>query len=216
MGASVPAGAERAPRWRDGDARLEPCVGRQALARARDTIAAFAPLDERQRAERGRILAFVDSHPDALLRTCAAGHLTSSVLLLDASGARALLTLHAKLGRWLQLGGHCDGDGNLAGAALREAREESGMAGLAIDPFPIDLDVHVIPARPSEASHEHLDVRFLSFAPPGALGAAGAAPRATRESRELRWVGAAELAGLAVDDSLTRLYALAERRLARS
>lgn len=173
------------------------------LARARATIEAWRPRDGRQREARAFVLDWIDGHPDALLRSCLEGHLTASTLLLDARGERALLTLHGKLGRWLQLGGHCDGDGNLAGSALREGLEESGIPGLEIDPELIDLDCHRIPARPGEPEHWHLDARFLTRAP------AGAEPRLGPESKALRWFAPEELAAVTRDDSVERLFALA-------
>jgi 8-oxo-dGTP pyrophosphatase MutT (NUDIX family) len=172
------------------------------LARARATLAAYTARDAQQREARDFVLAWMDAHPDALWRSCLEGHLTASALVLEASGERALLTLHKKLGRWLQLGGHCDGDGNLAGSALREAREESGIQGLRVEPVPIDLDCHRIPAREGEPEHWHLDTRFLVRAPPGAVA------RRSVESRELRWVTPAELTALSSDDSVRRLFAL--------
>ena len=173
------------------------------LALARATIERYVARDEAQAAARARILAFVDAHPrDAHLRTTLEGHLTASALVVDARGERALLTFHAKLGRWLQLGGHCDGDANLARAALREAEEESGIVGLAIDPEPIDLDVHSIPARKGEPEHFHHDVRFVVRAPEGARA------RASAESLDLRWFAPAEIATLDTDDSVRRLFAL--------
>jgi 8-oxo-dGTP pyrophosphatase MutT (NUDIX family) len=173
------------------------------LAHARALLADLRPRDPAQAAIRERMLAFVDAHPNALLRSCLAGHLTASALVLDAAGERALLTLHAKLGRWLQLGGHCDGDANLPGVALRECREESGIEGLAIDPCPIDLDLHLIPARPGEPEHWHLDTRFLVRAPAAAL------PRPGAGSRELRWFTPGQLSALEGDESVRRLFRLA-------
>jgi 8-oxo-dGTP pyrophosphatase MutT (NUDIX family) len=110
------------------------------------------------------------------------------------------LTHHRKLGRWLQLGGHCDGDANLARAALREAIEESGIEDLRVDPTPIDVDVHAIPERGAEPRHLHLDTRFLVVAPAGALESAGA------ESLALRWFDPAELEDVPTDDSVRRLF----------
>jgi 8-oxo-dGTP pyrophosphatase MutT (NUDIX family) len=146
---------------------------------------------------------FVRAHPDCFERACVDGHLTASAWIVSHDHTSFLLTHHAKLGRWLQLGGHLDGDGNLARSALREALEESGIEDLAIDPTPLDLDAHRIPARPGEPEHWHLDVRFVAHAPEGAVA------QATAESHELRWVTGAELAELATDDSVRRLFLLA-------
>ena len=173
------------------------------LDRARAAIDAYSPRDPQQAEARERMLAFVDEHPDALLRTCLEGHLTASALVIDARGERGLLTLHRKLARWLQVGGHCDGDANLAGVALREALEESGLVELAIDPTPVDLDVHRIPARPGEPEHWHLDTRFLIRA------CADEQLRVSAESKELRWFAPEKLATIETDDSVRRLFRLA-------
>jgi 8-oxo-dGTP pyrophosphatase MutT (NUDIX family) len=162
---------------------LEPV---RELAAARGILVAYDAWSDAQAAERGRMLAFVDEHPDALLRTCTTGHLTAATLLVDAAGERCLLTHHAKLHRWLQFGGHCDGDGNLVHVALREATEESGIEGLVVDPRPIDVDVHAIPARPGEPEHLHLDTRFLVWAPEGAREVVSA------ESNALGWFDVAD------------------------
>ena len=95
-----------------------------------------------------------------------AGHFTGSAWLVDRSGARVLLTHHRKLGRWLQLGGHADGDADLARVALREAEEESGLTGLTLEPGLFDLDRHWIPARPDVPAHWHYDARFVVRAGP--------------------------------------------------
>lgn len=188
--------------WRADDPRLAPS---DDLALARGVLERYLPRDASQRAERERMLAFVDAHPlDAHRRSLQVGHLTASALLVDRARGAALLTHHKKLGRWLQLGGHCDGDANLAGVALRECVEESGIAELSIAPEPIDLDVHAIPARPGEPEHLHLDTRFVVFAPPHAR------TTASDESHELRWVRPDELPALelATDGSVRRLFAL--------
>jgi len=183
-----------------GDPRL---ARREDLGAVRELLLAFEPRDEHQAGERARMLVFAAEHPDALLRTCLAGHFTASGLVLDARGEHALLTHHRKLGRWLQLGGHADGDGNLAAVALREATEESGIAGLRVDPRPVDLDVHAIPARGAEPEHLHLDLRFQVHAPPGAREVA------SDESHALAWFAPGGLSGLELDDSVLRLFRLA-------
>ena len=121
------------------------------------------------------------------------GHFTGSALVATPSLDRVLLTLHAKLNRWLQLGGHADGDPRLDEVAMREAREESGLEELHFLPYgsvfdrppsdsPIfDLDIHLIPARKTEPEHAHYDARFLIIANrPEAIAI-------SHESHELRW-----------------------------
>lgn len=92
------------------------------------------------------------------------GHFTASSWLVDRAGARVLLTHHRKLGRWLQLGGHADGERDLGQAALREAEEESGLAGLRLAPGIFDLDRHWIPEHKGVPGHWHYDVRYIVHA----------------------------------------------------
>jgi 8-oxo-dGTP pyrophosphatase MutT (NUDIX family) len=151
---------------------------------------------------------FAADHPDAVHRTCAEGHFTGSALVLDASGAGTALLFHRKLQRWLQPGGHADGDANLAAVALREAREETGLRGLRVDPVPVDLDIHRV-APPGDAPHLHLDVRFLVVAPPGAT------LLANHESEQLEWFHDVELVDLDLDEGTHRLIRAARARFAR-
>jgi 8-oxo-dGTP pyrophosphatase MutT (NUDIX family) len=143
---------------------------------------------------------FLATHPLAFERADSSGHFTGSAWLVDARGERVLLTLHRKLGRWLQLGGHADGDTDLARVALREAEEESGLGGLVVEPVPFDLDRHRIPARGDEPEHWHYDVRYVVRATAGEDFVVSA------ESRALAWRGVGELAAdAAADASLRRM-----------
>ena len=155
--------------------------------------------------EQDRILELLDTRADPLDRTCRPGHLTGSALVVDPSDRRILVLFHSKLRRWLQPGGHADGDADLARVALREAVEETGSTGLRVVEPAVDLDVHLVDP-PAEDPHEHHDVRFLVLAPPGSV------PIGNHESEALRWVAVADLPSLGADTGLCRL---ADRALAR-
>ena len=161
-------------------------------------VAAALPTSSDSMAAQTQILDFITTHDDALHRTCLTGHLTGSALVVDDTRTRVLLLLHAKLGRWLQPGGHADGEGHLGTVALTEAWEETGVEGLQLLGPAVDCDVHTIPERGDEPEHLHLDVRYLVLAPPDAQ------VRGNHESHGLRWVGLDELPRLATDDSLVR------------
>lgn len=169
------------------------------LAEARRQVAQADLVGDEQQAVRDSVLAFIDEHPDALERTCAAGHLTGSAIVVDHDRCRFLLLHHRKLDRWLQPGGHADGDGDLGGVALREAVEETGIDDLRLVTPALDVDVHPIPARGDEPAHLHLDLRFL------VLGGPGADPVGNHESRAVRWVDLAELDRYDAEGELRRL-----------
>ncbi len=114
------------------------------------------------------MLRFLRSTPDCFERSNKEGHFTGSAWLVNPAGDKALLTLHRKLKRWMQTGGHADGDTNLLGVALREATEESGIGGICpVSEEIFDIDIHEIPGRPAakETAHLHYDVRYLLRAP---------------------------------------------------
>lgn len=147
-----------------------------------------------------RTRAFVQSHPDCLWRTCVPGHLTGSAWVIDRGRTRTLLTHHRKLGKWLQLGGHADGDPDLPQVALREAREESGLRGLVLaDTALFDVDCHVIPARPGEPEHVHYDLRFIVEADPGEPLVMSA------ESKALAWIELAAMSDHNPEASMMRM-----------
>lgn len=130
----------------------------------------------------------LDDPLDPYRRERVAGHLTASAWLVSPDGARLLMTHHRKLDRWLQLGGHADGERDLATAALREAQEESGLDGLVVEPGIFDLDRHWIPVHRDVPAHWHYDVRYVVRA------TAGEAFVVSDESHALAWRSIAELA----------------------
>ncbi|OJZ72998.1 NUDIX hydrolase [Mycobacterium paraffinicum] len=137
--------------------------------------------DAEQDSLRHAVLAFVLARPDACLRECVPGHVTASALVLDHAGDRVLLTLHPRLGRWVQLGGHCDDDdGDIVAAALREATEESGVDGLRIEPRLAAVHVHPVTCSLGVPTC-HLDLQFVARAP------AGARIAISDESEDLQW-----------------------------
>jgi 8-oxo-dGTP pyrophosphatase MutT (NUDIX family) len=130
---------------------------------------------------RHAVSAFLDARDDACRRECVPGHITASALVLDDSGSRVLLTLHPRLGRWVQLGGHCEpDDDDIVAAALREATEESGVDGLRIDPGLAAIHVHGLTCSLGVPTR-HLDLQFVACAP------AGAQIAVSDESVDLRW-----------------------------
>jgi 8-oxo-dGTP pyrophosphatase MutT (NUDIX family) len=170
------------------------------LAESRAAVLGARRGEASHEASREAILAFIDEHPDALQRSCSVGHLTGSALVVDPGTRRVLLLFHTKVQRWLQPGGHADGDANLAHVALREAAEETGIQGLRVVTPAIDLDVHVFHnAAGTEPDHLHLDVRHLVLAP------VGAKPIANHESEGLRWVAIEDLAALGADPGTIRM-----------
>ncbi|MFI5944726.1 NUDIX domain-containing protein [Streptomyces sp. SID4919] len=139
-------------------------------------------------------LAHLSAHPDGVWKSCEDGHVTASALVVDPERDRVLLTLHGKIHKWLQMGGHCEpSDATLADAALREAAEESGVEGLRLlRGGPVRLDRHATPCA------WHLDVQYAAIAP------AGAVESISDESLDLRWFGYDEVAKVA-DESVVRL-----------
>lgn len=134
------------------------------------------------------------------------GHFTGGVWLVSADGQRLLMTHHRKLGRWLQLGGHADGDTDMARVTLKEAEEESGLSGLEIEAGQIfDLDRHWIPERKDVPGHWHYDVRYVVHARGGEDFVV------SEESLDLGW---REIAPMA-DDSDESLARMARKWLAR-
>lgn len=161
-----------------------------------------------QAAVREGFFALLAARPDATRRACAPGHITASTVLLDHDRRRVLLTLHPRVGAWVQLGGHCeDSDVSLVAAAAREALEESGIPGIEIDPEPIDLDVHAITCSLGIPTR-HFDVRFVGVTPPGAKAVMSA------ESDDLRWFELDQLPDN-IAAELPELIRRAARRIAR-
>jgi 8-oxo-dGTP pyrophosphatase MutT (NUDIX family) len=129
-----------------------------ALAEALHRYAAIWPGEAATAAE---FLALLSDPEDPFVRARLAGHYTGSAWLVNAAGTHLLMTHHRKLDRWLQPGGHADGERDLAAVALKEAEEESGLRDLVVEPEIFDLDRHWIPERGNVPGHWHYDARYI-------------------------------------------------------
>lgn len=143
---------------------------------------------------------FVRSQPECFERTLSIGHVTGSAWIVTPDGSEVLLTHHRKLDRWLQLGGHADGDPDVIAVALKEAREESGLEEFELLGDGIfDLDIHPIPARKNEPEHLHYDVRYVFRATGPTVFTV------SEESHDLRWVPVEEVQTLTTEESMLRM-----------
>lgn len=176
-----------------------------------DMLGRYESLYPQEGSVAARIRQLVESRADCFERSCRPGHVTASAWVTTPTRDRCLLVHHRKLNRWLQPGGHADGQTDVPAAALREAIEESGLTNLRLHHgdatvTPLDLDVHDIPARYDavgnlvEEGHEHHDVRFLVIAH-GDLS-----PQVSDESHDVRWFTAVELHAATHEESVLRLW----------
>jgi 8-oxo-dGTP pyrophosphatase MutT (NUDIX family) len=166
----------------------------------RRSLRAYRPLDSREAGHLRCLLAFVENEPRCFERSLQTGHITGSAWLVDRSGKSVLLTHHRKLGKWLQLGGHADGNPDVLAVALREAAEESGLSDIvSVSNEIFDVDVHEIPAAAGMPAHLHYDVRF-------ALQAAGSREfLVSEESHALRWISIKKVHEITSEESMLRM-----------
>lgn len=175
-----------------------------------ELLAAHHPTDAKEADDLRTMRDFAASLPEPFSRAQWPAHFTGSAVVVTPDGARVCLVLHAKLQRWLQPGGHADAadGGSMEATALREAREETGCEVVLhpTAPRPLDVDVHVIPARKTDPEHRHLDVRYLVVATnPDALA------HDPNESHGAQWLTWEEALARADEAPLRRLLEKARR-----
>ena len=182
-------------------------------------LAGHQASEPREELDRVRMLRFAHAHPNPFDRTIREGHFTGSGLVMSEDGGSVLLLHHAKLHRWLQPGGHGEA-GEHAGeeVASREVAEETGLEPRLhrAAPRPFDVDIHTIPARKGDPSHEHLDLRYLFIADP----AAGLREEALEDGAliagpALRWFPTGDALGMDLDPGLKRMIIKARTILER-
>ena len=154
---------------------------------------------------------FINSESGCFDRSLVIGHITGSAWVVNATGCEVLLTHHRKLDRWLQLGGHADGESDVLGVAMKEAEEESGLTDFTqVGDGIFDIDIHLIPERKGEPAHFHYDVRYV-------LRANGCLDfTVSEESHDLRWVKLEEVKTLTTESSMMRMVAKWSKQLANT
>lgn len=171
--------------------------------------------------DRIRMIAFAQAHPNPFDRSIPEGHFTGSGLVMSADGSKVLLLYHRKLKRWLQPGGHGEANEDRGEVvASREVAEETGLEPRLhpTAPRPFDVDIHTIPARGTEAAHEHLDLRYLFLADPGETlrGEGGETTQAPTGEPSLRWLAVQEALAMDLDPGLKRMIRKAAGLLMKS
>jgi 8-oxo-dGTP pyrophosphatase MutT (NUDIX family) len=157
-------------------------------------------IDSHEEEMRLRIIRFVEEYQNCFERSLLIGHITASALIVNSAVTKTLLTHHHKLEKWLQLGGHSDGDSDTLNVALREAEEESGLKSVVpLGEEIFDVDVHEIPERKNEPAHFHYDIRFL-------FEADDTEPLViSSESKDLAWVPFSDIGQYTTEESMLRM-----------
>ena len=162
----------------------------------------YEGVDSDEEQMRQRMLLFVKQNEDCFKRELVIGHVTGSAWIVNPERTKTLMLHHRKLNRWLQPGGHSDGNPDTLAVALREASEESGIDLKNIKPVYetiFDVDIHTIPTNKKEAQHDHFDVRFL-------LEIDDQLPLiSNEESNEVKWLALDEVNAFNDDRSIERM-----------
>lgn len=164
-----------------------------------EQLKTYTTIDNTEGIIKARFIDFVNTNHDCFERSLLIGHITASGFIYDERTQKILLIHHKKLDKWLQPGGHCDGDKDTLGVAIKEVFEETGVMIENIGQSIFDLDIHTIPERKDIPEHEHFDVRYLFFAD-------STKPLVqNHETNQLMWIRIADLEKYTTEESLLRM-----------
>jgi 8-oxo-dGTP pyrophosphatase MutT (NUDIX family) len=165
-----------------------------------EKLCAYKPADDHESQMLSDIIGFIKDNPNCFERSLLTGHITGSCWIVNSDYSYTLLIHHYKLDRWLQPGGHCDGDNDVMSVAMKEAEEETGLIVTPVSDEIFDVDVHTIPSRGDVPEHKHYDIRFLFVADMNADLLLN-----KRETKDIRWVRLEQLQELSTEESLIRM-----------
>ena len=147
------------------------------------------------------MLSFIENDTNHFSRTNHHGHFTGSAWIINPDKSKILMTHHKKIGKWLQLGGHADGESDLLKVSQREAIEESGINNfVTISNEIFDMDIHEIPPIGSDPKHLHYDIRFLLEADPDEESLT-----ISNESHDVAWIPLDQIAHYNSEKSIMRM-----------
>lgn len=145
------------------------------------------------------VLLFIENEPNCFKRELLKGHITGSAFIVNKEFTKTVLVHHTKIAKWLQPGGHADGETDIAKVAMKEAEEETGLFNLEISPQIFDIDIHTIGARKEVPVHLHYDIRFL-------LIADETEPfQISHESTDIQWIMLSEIEKYNNEESILRM-----------
>ncbi len=148
----------------------------------------------------GRLISFVEANEDCFERSLLEGHVTASAWVVDHNKSAVLLIHHLKLNKWLQPGGHCDGEPDTLHVAQKECFEETGLPTQPLSNAIFDVDIHLIPQRKDIPAHIHYDIRYLLQALPGSVITAS-----ETETNKVLWVPLNDVKSYTTEESVLRM-----------
>lgn len=165
-----------------------------------DLLASHQPADEAEKKMLGTMIAFITEHAGCFHRSLQEGHVTGSAWIVNPDRTHVLLIHHVKLDKWLQPGGHCDGDEDVLRVAVKEVLEETGLTVKPVHTAIFDVDNHLIPQKRDVPAHVHYDIRFLVTVEKGAESLPG-----NSEVNSIQWIKLEDVIRYNSEDSIMRM-----------